>query len=160
MAASDSRDSCGCELAPLACGRWSKMRCASARIVAGSTPTASKSGAAMPSFCVSSANSRCAGLISGLPAAEAACRADVRAACVLVVGLKESTTPPFGYVVKMLVGMFNAVKVESIPLKFEFLRQPCPVTNHQDIVPRPQYDLDPSILSDHAAMPGRVTTSQ
>jgi len=30
--------------------------------------------------------------------------------------LKESTTPPFKYVVKMLVALFNAVKVESVPL--------------------------------------------
>jgi hypothetical protein len=56
-----------------------------------------------------------------LPAADAACKAEVRAACVLVVGLKESTTPPFEYVVKMLVALFNVVKVESVPLKFEFV---------------------------------------
>jgi hypothetical protein len=56
-----------------------------------------------------------------LPAAVAACKADVRAACVLVVGLKESTTPPFDYVGKMLVALFNAVKVESVPLNSIFL---------------------------------------
>ena len=95
MAASDSRDSCGCEVAPLLVGSRSTRCCASVRMVAGSTPTASSSGPAMPSVCVSSANSRWAGLISGLPAALAACNAAVRAAWVLVVGLKESTTPPF-----------------------------------------------------------------
>ena len=63
-------------------------------MVAGSTPTASSSGAAMPSVCVSSAISRWAGRISGLPAALAACNAAVSAAWVFVVGLNESTTPP------------------------------------------------------------------
>jgi hypothetical protein len=33
-----------------------------------------------------------------LPAVVAACSADVSTACVLVVGLKESTTPPFSIV--------------------------------------------------------------
>jgi biotin synthase-like enzyme len=57
-----------------------------------------------------------------LPAALAACKADVSTACALVVGLKESTTPPsrvkgaYRGPVKMLVGLFNAVKVESVPL--------------------------------------------
>ena len=75
----------------------------------------------MPSFCVSNAINRCAGRISGLPAAVAACNAEVSAACVFVVGLKESTTPTF--LVKasvklgeMLLALFNAVKVESVPL--------------------------------------------
>ncbi len=58
IAASDSRDNCGCEVAPLLVGSRSTMRSASARIVAGSTPTASSSGGAMPSAWVSSANSR------------------------------------------------------------------------------------------------------
>ena len=62
----------GCEVAPLTWGNRSSRCCASVRMVAGSTPTASSSGAAIPSFCVSSANNRCAGLISGFPAAEAA----------------------------------------------------------------------------------------
>ena len=46
----------------------------------------------MPSFCVSSAINRWAGMICGLPAAVAACNAAVSAAWVLVVGLNESTT--------------------------------------------------------------------
>ena len=94
IAAIDSRDSCGCELAPLALGSRSSSRCVSVRMVAGSTPTASSRGAAMPSFWVSSAINRWAGRISGLPAAVAACNAAVSAAWVLVVGLNESTTPP------------------------------------------------------------------
>ena len=70
----------------------------------------------MPSFWVSNAINRWAGRISGLPAAVAACRAEVRAAWVLVVGLNESTTPPIVELGKMLVAMFNVVKVESVPL--------------------------------------------
>ena len=82
-------------LAPLALGSRPTRRSASTRIVAGSTPTASNSGPAMPSFCVSSAINRCAGMICGLPAVVAACIAEVSAAWVFVVGLNESTTPPF-----------------------------------------------------------------
>ena len=80
IAAIDSRLNCGVELAPLALGSRSMRRCASFRMVAGSTPTASSSGAAMPSFCVSNAINRWAGMICGLPAAVAACNADVSAA--------------------------------------------------------------------------------
>jgi hypothetical protein len=61
--------------------------------------------------------------MSGFPAAEAACRAEVRAVCALVVGLKESTNCLRSIlergVVKMLVLMFNAVKIESVPLNFD-----------------------------------------
>jgi hypothetical protein len=45
----------------------------------------------MPSVWVSSAESKWAGRISGLPAELAACNAAVSAAWVLVVGLNEST---------------------------------------------------------------------
>ena len=53
-------------------GRRGVGRSAPARLVVGSTPTASSSGAAMPSFCVSRAISRWAGVICGFPAAVAA----------------------------------------------------------------------------------------
>ena len=89
------QSSWGVVLAPLALGSRPTRRSASTRIVAGSTPTASNSGPAMPSFCVSSAINRCAGMICGLPAVVAACIAEVSAAWVFVVGLNESTTPPF-----------------------------------------------------------------
>ncbi len=95
IAASDSRDRLGVELAPLALGRRSTRPAASFRMIEGSTPTASSRGAAIPSFWVSSAINRWAGRISGLPAAVAACKADVSAAWVFVVGLNESTTPLF-----------------------------------------------------------------
>ena len=80
----------------------------------------------MPSFCVSSAINRWAGMICGLPAELAACNAAVSAAWVLVVGLNESTTPPIMLkeVRKCLSQMFNAVKVESVPLNFNFFRRP------------------------------------
>ena len=94
IAARDSRDNCGCEVAPLDDGSRSARPCASARMVAGLTPTASSRGPAIPSVWLSSASNRCAGLISGLPAALAACNAAVSAAWVFVVGLNESTTPP------------------------------------------------------------------
>ena len=95
IAAIDSRLSWGVVLAPLALGSRPTRRSASMRMVAGSTPTASSSGPAMPSFCVSNAINRCAGMICGLPAVVAACIAEVSAAWVFVVGLNESTTPPF-----------------------------------------------------------------
>ena len=54
-------------------------------------------GEAMPSFCVSNAIKRWAGLISGLPAVVATCNAEVSAE-------------------KMLVARSNGLKIESVPL--------------------------------------------
>jgi hypothetical protein len=91
----------------------------------------------MPSFCVSSAINKWAGVICGLPAAVAACNAAVSAAWVFVVGLNESTTPLFQFLcgadfgqaawIKMLLGFYNAVKVESVPLNFNQFRTICGV---------------------------------
>ena len=58
IADSESRESCGVEFEPVTLDSRSSRCCASVRMVEGSTPTASSSGAAMPSFCVSNAINR------------------------------------------------------------------------------------------------------
>src|SRR5699024_7873509 len=58
-------------------------------MILGSTPVAVSTGAATPSAWSRMATSRWAGRISGLPLAEACCRAACMASEVLVVGLNE-----------------------------------------------------------------------
>src|SRR5918998_5326062 len=111
------RSNCGAAtVEPVADGRRLMTASSSARTAAASAPTAASSGAAMPSACASNAPSRCAGVTSGLPAIEAACAADEIAACVLVVGLKESILNASSALASLLVALFNAEKVERVPL--------------------------------------------
>ena len=80
--------------APLADGYPATNSLARVKTPEGLTPAASSSGAAIPSFCSSSATRMCPGRISGLPALVAAFIASWRTSPVLVVGVKLITCAP------------------------------------------------------------------